>query len=992
MGVLLTKEQEQEILHTSIVFTDKELEIIFHLLPEDMEVINQNRRLQNRLGFALQLCWIRLTGGSFPNIADVPKYIIEYVAGKLSTTKDVLQGYGNRRQTKNEHFQKICERYNYHSFDDTIRKEIISFTNGELEAGRSPQAIVENVVDLMKLHRWIVPSMWTLEDIVKTCSDEYHDKIYKSIYSQLTQEQITAIDKILNVPQDENSTISILYRLKEPPGNNNPQGAEDVLAKLKVIQEVGIDITQVGLHQNKLKKLAVSYGNISASRLREYKTEKKYAIAAVILADLELSLTDMVIDICCKIVQGVKSDGTKALNKRYSEEGPKMQKDLRFSINVFKQLLELAHTVDLQGKDWRELLLNIISGKEMDSFMEDANKITSSSSDYIELIEGSFKKFRSFGPAFLEQLQFGTDISETKSLLDGIAGMKDFYRSSRKKMKSDMATAFMEKKWKKYLYNDKGEINIHYYELAFFSALSLAVQSNSLYVEKSYRYKSLNQDLISKEEFKDLPDTAEETLKVPSSFEKYKKNRMKAMIKAVGELVTTLKESQDVYIDKQEIHLKRLKKSVPESAKKLSAELYSRMPQIRLPELMFEVDKWVDFLTPILESGLHHHIKGSDKVAIMGSLMSLGTNLGPDRLAKSSSGISYSELLSAISSYMKEEALKKAQARLVNFQHRQKMAQNWGTGRTSSSDGMRVEYGVNSLIADYNPHFGSNKGATFYRYTLDQYATYFVKIIYANSRDARYMLDGLLEHDSDIEINEHYTDTAGYTDQVFALCHLLGFMFAPRIKNISSSVLYKIDDNCVNGLDGVAFKKADLNVIEENYDEIRRIAYSVKKGYVSSSIVLSKLTDKSKRNALARALQEMGRIEKTIFLLQYFADETLRRKVLIGLNKGEAVNGLGRTLFYGRDRKLRKKDIMGQNIIAMALNILINVICIWNTKYLELAYEDLCKTKEVDKSLLAHVSPLNWSHIIYQGEYRFDPETALEENQYRDLVSVIRER
>ena len=164
MGVLLTKEQEQEILHTSIVFTDKELEIIFHLLPEDMEVINQNRRLQNRLGFALQLCWIRLTGGSFPNIADVPKYIIEYVAGKLSTTKDVLQGYGNRRQTKNEHFQKICKRYNYHSFDDTIRKEIISFTNGELEAGRSPQAIVENVVDLMKLHRWIVPSMWTLED------------------------------------------------------------------------------------------------------------------------------------------------------------------------------------------------------------------------------------------------------------------------------------------------------------------------------------------------------------------------------------------------------------------------------------------------------------------------------------------------------------------------------------------------------------------------------------------------------------------------------------------------------------------------------------------------------------------------------------------------------------------------------------------------------------------------------------------------------------
>lgn len=87
---------------------------------------------------------------------------------------------------------------------------------------------------------------------------------------------------------------------------------------------------------------------------------------------------------------------------------------------------------------------------------------------------------------------------------------------------------------------------------------------------------------------------------------------------------------------------------------------------------------------------------------------------------------------------------------------------------------MRLSIGVRSLHADFNPHHGTGKGGTIYRFVSDQLSAYYVKVITTNARDALHVLDGLLHHETDLKIEEHYTDTAGYTDQVFALTHLLG--------------------------------------------------------------------------------------------------------------------------------------------------------------------------------------------------------------------------
>jgi TnpA family transposase len=121
-------------------------------------------------------------------------------------------------------------------------------------------------------------------------------------------------------------------------------------------------------------------------------------------------------------------------------------------------------------------------------------------------------------------------------------------------------------------------------------------------------------------------------------------------------------------------------------------------------------------------------------------------------------------------------------------------AENWGEGKTSSSDGQRFRAaGRGEATGQVNLGYGNEPGVLFYTHISDQYTPFYSKVIAANARDATYVLDGLLYHESDLRIEEHYTDTAGFTDHVFALCHLLGFRFAPRIRDLADKRLYVPD-------------------------------------------------------------------------------------------------------------------------------------------------------------------------------------------------------
>jgi TnpA family transposase len=115
----------------------------------------------------------------------------------------------------------------------------------------------------------------------------------------------------------------------------------------------------------------------------------------------------------------------------------------------------------------------------------------------------------------------------------------------------------------------------------------------------------------------------------------------------------------------------------------------------------------------------------------------------------------------------------------------------WGTGTTSSSDGQYFRAGGRGeKLADINARHGNEPGVTFYTHLSDQFGPYYTKVIAATASEAPHVLDGLLYHQTGLQIEEHYTDTGGATDRVFGLCHLFGFRIAPRIRDLKDRRLY----------------------------------------------------------------------------------------------------------------------------------------------------------------------------------------------------------
>jgi len=180
-----------------------------------------------------------------------------------------------------------------------------------------------------------------------------------------------------------------------------------------------------------------------------------------------------------------------------------------------------------------------------------------------------------------------------------------------------------------------------------------------------------------------------------------------------------------------------------------------------------------------------------------------------------------------------------------------------------------------------------------------------------------------------------------------------------------------------------------------HWDEILRLATSIKQGTVTASLMLRKLGSYPRQNGLAVALRELGRIERTLFILDWLQGVELRRRVHAGLNKGEARNALARAVFINRLGEIRDRSFEQQRYRASGLNLVTAAVVLWNTVYLERAAHGLRGNGHaVDDALLRYLSPLGWEHINLTGDYLWRSNTKTGAGKFRpydrcNLLSVL---
>jgi hypothetical protein len=263
----------------------------------------------------------------------------------------------------------------------------------------------------------------------------------------------------------------------------------------------------------------------------------------------------------------------------------------------------------------------------------------------------------------------------------------------------------------------------------------------------------------------------------------------------------------DVLIVEGRLKIKALENSITEEAVDLMRQAYALLPRVKITDLLIEVDSWYDFTRHF--SHLKSEEPPKNKVLVLSTVLADAINLGVTRMADA-----------------RHETYTKARAQIVNYHHELAFAANFGQGTTSSSDAQRFRAGgPGEATGRVNPRYGHEPGALFYTHVSDQSAPFYSQVINATARDASYVLDGLLYHETDLQIEEHYTDTTGFTDHDFALCHLLGFRFAPRIRDLADKRLYSIEKpEIYPTIEPLIGARLDTKLIFQHWEDLLRLA------------------------------------------------------------------------------------------------------------------------------------------------------------------------
>ncbi|ANB72113.1 transposase [Paraburkholderia phytofirmans OLGA172] len=967
-----------------LTLPDTEDELIRHYTfsETDLSLIRLRRGDANRLGVAVQLCLLRFPGQGLLPDTTVPASLLQWIGRQLRTDPACWSKYAGREETRREHLLELRAYLGMEPFGLThYRQTVHAATEQALQTDKGI-VLATRVLDSLRHRHIMIPALDVIERICSEAITRANRRIYASLSEPLLDAHRRRLDDLLK--RRENGKTTWLAWLRQSPVKPNSRHMLEHIERLKAWQalELPAGIERL-VHQNRLLKIAREGGQMTPADLAKFEPQRRYATLVALTIEGMATVTDEIIDLHDRILGKLFNAAKNKHQQQFQASGKAINAKVRLYGRIGQALIDAKQS----GRDPFAAIEAVMSWDAFAESVTEAQKLAQPEDfDFLHRIGESYATLHRYAPEFLDVLKLRA-AAAAKGVLDGIEVLRSMNADNARKVPADATTGFIKKRWEKLVKTDTG-IDRRYYELCALSELKNSLRSGDIWVQGSRQFKDFEDYLLPTVKFASLKQSSELPLAVATDGDQYLHDRLallKAQLATVNRMALA-NELPDAIVTESGLKITPLDAAVPDNAQALIDQTAMILPHVKITELLLEVDEWTCFTRhfPHLKSG----DLAKDKNLLLTTILADAINLGLTKMAESCPGTTYAKLAWLQGWHIRDETYSTALAELVNAQFRHPFAGHWGDGTASSSDGQNFRAGGKAESTGHiNPKYGSSPGRTFYTHISDQYAPFHTKVVNVGVRDSTYVLDGLLYHESDLRIEEHYTDTAGFTDHVFGLMHLLGFRFAPRIRDLGDTKLYipkgEATYDALKPMIGGTF---NIKHVRAHWDEILRLATSIKQGTVTASLMLRKLGSYPRQNGLAVALRELGRIERTLFILDWLQSVELRRRVHGGLNKGEARNALARAVFFNRLGEIRDRSFEQQRYRASGLNLVTAAIVLWNTVYLERAANALRGNGNgVDDGLLQYLSPLGWEHINLTGDYLWRGSTRIGAGKFTPL-------
>lgn len=1000
--------------------TAQQRHVYFSIEADIASHVEKIREPTNKVGFVLQLGYFRAAGKFFASEL-FKKADIKFVCNALDVK---LQKYVFDPSTyipniKYIHKSYILKKTGWQKFSKKHDADLHTELSLYAKQQRHPKALLPIATNYLINHKIELPMYYILAEIVSDVYNKTEESLVDAVDKALSQNQKAILDDLIwfNRKNSKHYKYSILANTKQFSFSTKVDHIKDSVETYKLLKTFYIEFANL-YNKLELSENATSYYSqwVTRAKLFQLKQFKNRAKAYLyLLAHIKHQYfrhTDLYVDILLKLVSNANNRVRKTLDKHNALIAHKQKMALEMLTVAHKDSEKVLHAVldvvdnqqldsDAKVAKTRNLVMTQLDSKEYKQIAED---------DVINLMEKyatnkdiKAKLLRAMGASLQRKLTpiisiLGFDVAASAQKLSNAISS---YALADGKVEEEVDLTFIGEQEAALVVNDKKKtVDVLAYKAILFSKSFAAIKAGQLNLLHSYKYLQLRRYLLDEarwqekalllqscglNEFLNMEETIE--LLNTRLNEKYQKVNL------------DYKQGRNKYLsfNKQGRFVIATPKALEPKIKNRLAPVFSGEGIIPIARVLDDINKATNFVDCFKHHAIKKVIMKPTPETIYAGVLSKGCNLGVTKMANISKGITIDTLNNTVTWFFSLENLQNANNSVIEYIDKlplpcvYQLAKNYSH---TSSDGQKFNVGVDSILANYSfKYFGQAQGISVYSFIDDRQTLFYSTVISPGEREAAFVLDGLLAN-SVVNSHMHSTDTHGYSEAIFAMMYLLGFSFAPRIKKLGAQKLYCIDSKKKYSKDGNAIKfssKVNLNLIKSNWDDILRLAASIKTKTSTASQIFKRLNSYTKEPQLYKALKEFGRIIKTIYILTYLDDVALRQRIEKQLNRIESSNKFAKAVFFANAQEFRAGSTEEQMLIVACRVFIQNCIVLWNYLYLS---QVLAEQNDYDRKFLLQVikksSVICWRHINLHGEYDFRAAASDPRFGMFDLGKIIK--
>ena len=514
------------------------------------------------------------------------------------------------------------------------------------------------------------------------------------------------------------------------------------------------------------------------------------------------------------------------------------------------------------------------------------------------------------------------------------------------------------------------------YEAATAWVIRQGLRNGSLYTKYGFEYSDPTRHLMPPDVWKQRRSSYQFEKDLPTSNHLYTERAQAALRASLAGLQEAV-AAGEVWIGRKDLYFRRDEAEVrPEGVDLAQNELYRKVGRIQLPTLLLELDSQVHFSWKLLG---REPKSAEELLGVYGALLAAGTDLESRGVARMVRGVHESTIRRYMRLFETEPALREANDALLHFGRSHSIVNHWGTGFEASSDLMSLDASKHLYDARVDPKRRVH-GMGVYQTVLDQWGIPYDQPLPLMRRQVGAAIEGVVRQRV-TPIRALAVDTHGHTHFGSGQAKLLGFDLYTRWHDMRGLWLHVPKDwPQVPGLEPVLKRDIDLDFIQSELDELLRMAASIHDDYGSATFLLERHGSAARQSKLHRAGTQFGQLWDAVYLCDYAAQPSFRRTVNRLLVRGESVHQLERVIHAGPIRYDRGRRRDEKIMISGALTLLTNAVIAYNTWKLHQVIE---RCKQAGQSvpsdaILAHIAPIAFRHINFQGIYRFPLERYLD--------------